>query len=237
MHDRFLRALCGFRAGRAIMAAFALTSVASGFAAEAAAQNAPRNRAEAAPFHYFSFNTLKADKTSARAQFDAYIETLGPIMARHGGKTAFTEFLSSSDAFEADVITFGSFPSMAAMNGFFQDPEFQAALPMLLEALADHWTLAVAGPPPDSLAPRHAHRAALTLLWLDDPQAEIHPRDDPRRLAHWRPVASTFGLGSEARNETPPNFMALSVGALDLRALEFDGAIARRLEIRLAFPD
>ncbi|GAB4530768.1 MAG: hypothetical protein Tsb0010_12360 [Parvularculaceae bacterium] len=237
MHDRLFHALGGFRAGRAIMAAFALTSVASGFAAEAAAQNTPRNHAEAAPFHYFSFNTLKADKTSARAQFDAYIEALGPIMARHGGKTAFTEFLSSSDAFKTDVITFGSFPSMTAMSGFFQDSEFQAAFPMLLEALADHWTLAVAGPPPDSLAPRHAHEAVLTIFWLDDPQAEIRPRDDPRRLAYWRPLASTFGLGSDARNETPPNFMALSAGALDLHALEFDGEIARRLEIRLAFPD
>lgn len=172
---------------------------------------------------YIGFNMLKADHKAHRvAAFKNYINTIKPIMERHG-HTLHVYKVDHANAPEhaADFVTFGTAPTQEAFQAFFADPEFQHAFPTLVENIDQHFVTFLDKPiVPD--VQDHGH-VQLTLDWLK-------PMDDGRRALfgehrhqlvglgahrgamlthHARGVMASTGLTDDVAPSDPPSLVSL----------------------------
>ena len=90
--------------------------------------------------HYIGFNTLNSDdKESSGKIFDRYIHKLMPIMEKYEMSLQIFDVVhGGSEKLKADRVTIGSVKNMETFKAFFSDPDLQAILPMLDNALSEH---------------------------------------------------------------------------------------------------
>lgn len=139
--------------------------------------------AREAAVHYIGFNSFKADNAQSAKQFDTYLAKLKPIMKRYHMTADAYEVTNGSSDMRADVVTFGTAPSMRTMQAFFQDADFQKIFPELLEALDDHHVVFTAGPlAPEDDQPQDYIRLRLT--WTDRGQSSERKEGAKMELGH-----------------------------------------------------
>ena len=183
---------------------------------------APATVAEDPQIHYMGFNAFGADKAKSSEVFDAYLETLRPIMARYEMTAdAYNVVHGGSDNLRADVVTFGTAKDQASFQAFFQDPEFQKIFPMLLGALDDHQVVFTSGAFVPN--PQHGAHTLLSASWFKDgaeaplkTMASINHKIEPvfakygvEMLGHTAGVYSNRGLAAEVKDTHAPQLIEL----------------------------
>lgn len=91
--------------------------------------------------NYIGFNTLKSDnKQVHHAAFHRYVTAVLPIMAKYGmALKVFRVEHNSNPEMPVDFITFGTAPDQEKFQAFFQDKDFQAQFPNLVNAIGAHF--------------------------------------------------------------------------------------------------
>ncbi len=173
--------------------------------------------------HYIGFNKFVVDHEAQSGEaFDEYIRKLLPIMARYDMTgEVFNAVHGGSDELSADVITFGTAKNQESMQAFFQDAQFQAIFPMLLDALSGHQVIFTSGP--IAISGKQQDPTLLSLTWVEGDGAagvaklnELNDRLNPildkygaRQIAQATGVLSNRGLGAEIAQTTPPQLLEL----------------------------
>ena len=128
----------------------------------------PAHADEISPqINYVGLNDFIDDLDNADEIFSAYIETIKPIMARHGLTLQTYHVVHAvSDDITADAITFGTAPDQESFQAFFADPDFQMAFPELVGIIENHTVIFTSRP----FSPKHENGERDTLLnlqWVD----------------------------------------------------------------------
>lgn len=178
---------------------------------------------EAPAISYLGFNKFVAgEDRDPRDIFTAYIDTVTPIMARHGlTLDAARVTHQSATAIPADAVTFGTAPDHESFQAFFADPEYQAAFPQLVGIIEAHTVVFLSAPltaPQDGRAPR-----MLTTDWiggdlaegvaaleaLEEPLADLRARFGVVLDGEANGVAANQGLTDDVEAVAPPHRVRL----------------------------
>ena len=176
--------------------------------------------ADAQNFFFISQNMIHAGHES---EFEAYQDTVRPIMGRYGAtyvSTSLVAVLAGDDA--PQIVNFGDMGPPEQVQGFFGDPEFQAAYPALMAALDDHLAFGVDA---DLEAVTSLESGTLILMAtaVSDADLEMIGGVDGVELLETREVVmATRGLGLDAVAETPPGVLVLWTVAPEVLASQLD---------------
>lgn len=162
--------------------------------------------AKAQDIQFISINEIKPDSVEA---FEGYQDTIRPIMASHGGDYVSTDIVEAlvGDVAEMTVVNFGNMGPMESAQAFFQDAEFQAALPTLIMALEDHYSYTPGGPLPE------LESDTLVLFVASNASEELDAVSaylgEDSILARMPGVQAVSGIGPTASPVTPPAELAI----------------------------
>jgi uncharacterized protein (DUF1330 family) len=156
-------------------------------------------------FYFISQNTFQDRDAEA---FEAYQETVSPIMVRHGGSYISLNLIEALiDESALNVNNFGDMGSPEQVGAFFSYPDFQNACPTLIGMLDDHVTYVV-----DKGFPRldDLHSGDRVLMVTSSDACAMHAlnhREDLNALGHWFVIIANRGLNAEVHEmEVPPVF-------------------------------
>jgi len=161
--------------------------------------------------HYIGFNTLNSDdKESSGKIFDRYIHKLMPIMEKYEMSLQIFDVVhGGSEKLNADRVTIGSVKNMETFQAFFSDPDLQAILPMLDNALSEHQVVFTESSMEKS--PTTKAHTLLSLSWLkgNEKQQEIATKAIDKSKKNIQHIFENYGV----------NQLATTVGLMSNKGL------------------
>ena len=173
--------------------------------------------------NYIGFNDFVDSELDAEDIFSTYIDTIEPIMAKHGlTLETYRVTHALSDHIPADAITFGTAPDQESFQAFFADPDFQAVFPDLVSVIQNHVVVFTDAPfAPDGTSaiqpmmlrmhwirePLESNRASL--LALDAPLQGLKDRHGVGQIGEGRGVSANEGLAGEIKEIPAPHVLTL----------------------------